>query len=330
MQLDRMKRRKFFTLLGGAAALPLAARAQQAAMPVIGYLSTRLPESDMSFLVAFRQGLNEVGYVDGKNVALEFRWAAGQYDRLSGLAEDLVRRNVAVIVGVGSALPAQAARARTTTVPILFVSGDPIKDGLVASLNHPGGNVTGVVSFLDQLAAKWLGLLRDVVPNAHTIALLINPNEITTDAQVEDVQAAARELAQEIIVLTAATEGDIEAAFATLVQRRASALIVGAGAFFVTRANKIIGLAAQHAMPTMYTRRDWTTSDGLMSYGSSPTETYRQLGIYAGRILRGERPADLPVVQSAKFEFVLNLKTAKTLGLAIPPGVLAIADEVIE
>jgi putative tryptophan/tyrosine transport system substrate-binding protein len=330
MQLDRMKRRKFFTLLGGAAALPLAARAQQAAMPVIGYLSTRLPESDMSFLVAFRQGLNEVGYVDGKNVALEFRWAAGQYDRLSGLAEDLVRRNVAVIVGVGSALPAQAARARTTTVPILFVSGDPIKDGLVASLNHPGGNVTGVVSFLDQLAAKRLGLLRDVVPNAHTIALLINPNEITTDAQVEDVQAAARELAQEIIVLTAATEGDIEAAFATLVQRRASALIVGAGAFFVTRANKIIGLAAQHAMPTMYTRRDWTTSDGLMSYGSSPTETYRQLGIYAGRILRGERPADLPVVQSAKFEFVLNLKTAKTLGLAIPPGVLAIADEVIE
>jgi putative ABC transport system substrate-binding protein len=323
-----MQRREFITLISGAGAWPLAARAQQ--MPVIGYLSTRLPESDVPFLAAFRQGLNEVGYVDGKNVALEFRWAAGQYDRLSGLAEDLVRRNVAVIVGVGGALPAQAARATTTTVPILFVSGDPIKDGLVASLNHPGGNVTGVVSFLDQLAAKRLGLLRDVVPNAHTIALLVNPNEITTDAQVKDVQAAARELAQEIIVLTATTEGDIEAAFATLVQRRASALVVGAGAFFVTRASKIIGLAAQHAMPTMYARRDWVTSDGLMSYGSSRTETYRQLGIYAGRILRGEKPADLPVVQSAKFEFVLNLKTAKTLGLAIPPGVLAIADEVIE
>ena len=241
-----------------------------------------------------------------------------------------MRRNVAVIVGVGGPLPAQAARAATTIIPILFVGGDPIKDGLVASLNHPGGNVTGVVSFLDQLATKQLGLLRDLVPNAHTIALLVNPNETTTEAQVKDVQAAARELAQEIIVLTAATEGDIEAAFATLVQRRASALVVGAGAFFVTRANKIIGLAAQHAMPTMYARRDWAAAGGLMSYGSSPTETYRQLGIYAGRILRGEKPADLPVVQSTKFEFVLNLKTAKTLGLAIPPGLLAIADEVIE
>jgi putative tryptophan/tyrosine transport system substrate-binding protein len=284
-----MRRRDLLTLLGGAAVSWPVGMSAQHALPVIGYLSARSPESDTSFLAAFRQGLNEAGYTEGKNVAVEFRWAGARYDQLASLAEELVRQNVALIVGVGGPLPAQAARAATTSIPILFVGGDPIKDGLVASLNHPGSNVTGVVSFLDQLAAKQLGLLRDLVPNAHTVALLVNPNETTTEAQVRDVQAAARELSQNIIVLAAATEGDIEACFATLKQERASTLIVGAGAFFVTRADKIIELAAQHAVPTMYSRRGWAAAGGLMSYGSSPTETYRQLGIYAGRILKGVR-----------------------------------------
>jgi putative ABC transport system substrate-binding protein len=326
-----MTRRELIALLGGTAvSWPRAGRAQQQALPVIGYLSARSPENDVLFLAAFRQGLNEAGYIDGTNVTLAFRWGAGQYDRLPVLAEDLVRRNVAVIVGVGGPVSAQVARAATTTIPILFVGGDPIKDGMVASLNRPGGNVTGVVSFLDQLGTKQLGLLRDLVPNAHTIALLVNPNEAATEAQIRDVQAAGRALAQHIIVLTAAAEREIETAFATVAKQQASALVVGAGAFFVTRANSIIALAAQHAVPAIYSRRDWSEAGGLMSYGSSPTETYRQLGVYAGRILRGEKPADLPVVQSTKFEFVLNLKTAKTLGLTIPPGLLAIADEVIE
>ena len=327
-----MNRREFITMLGGAAAAwPLVARAQQQAMPVIGYFSVRSSESDVPYLAPFRQGLNETGYVEGKNVAIEFRWGGGEYDRLPGLAEDLVRRRVAVIVTSGGPLSALAAKAATTTIPILFVSRDPVQDGLVASFSHPGGNVTGVVTLLDS-PTKQLGLLRDLVPNAAIIAALVNPDDINdiTGSWIKDIQAAARAVAQQLLVLTATTEPHIDTAFATLVEKHASALVVGVGAFFNTHREKLIALAARHAVPTIYFRREFTVAGGLMSYGTSAAETYRQLGIYTGRILKGEKPADLPVVQSSKFEFIINLRTAKTLGLTIPPGLIAIADEVIE
>ena len=300
-------------------------------MPVIGYFSVRSSESDVPYLAPFRQGLNETGYVEGKNVAIEFRWGGGEYDRLPGLAEDLVRRRVAVIVTSGGPLSALAAKAATTTIPILFVSRDPVQDGLVASFSHPGGNVTGVVTLLDS-PTKQLGLLRDLVPNAAIIAALVNPDDINdiTGSWIKDIQAAARAVAQQLLVLTATTEPHIDTAFATLVEKHASALVVGVGAFFNTHREKLIALAARHAVPTIYFRREFTVAGGLMSYGTSAAETYRQLGIYTGRILKGEKPADLPVVQSSKFEFIINLRTAKTLGLTIPPGLIAIADEVIE
>ena len=325
-----MRRREFITLLGGAAATwPLAARAQQPGMPVIGYFSARSSESDVPYLPPFRQGLNETGYVEGKNVAIEFRWGGGQYDRLPGLAEDLVRRRVAVIVTSGGPLSALAAKAATTTIPILFVSRDPVQDGLVASFSHPGGNVTGVVTLLDS-ATKQLGLLRDLVPNAAIIAALVNPDDSITGSWVKDIQETARAVAQELLILTATTEPHIDTAFATLVEKHSSALVVEVGAFFNTHREKLIALAARHAVPTIYFRREFPAAGGLMSYGTSAAETYRQLGIDTGRILKGEKPADLPVVQSTKFEFVINLRTAKTLGLTIPPGLIAIADEVIE
>ena len=327
-----MNRREFITMLGGAAAAwPLVARAQQQAMPVIGYFSARSSESDVPYLAPFRQGLNETGYVEGKNVAIEFRWGGGEYDRLPGLAEDLVRRRVAVIVTSGGPLSALAAKAATTTIPILFVSRDPVQDGLVASFSHPGGNVTGVVTLLDS-PTKQLGLLRDLVPNAAIIAALVNPDDINdiTGSWIKDIQAAARAVAQQLLVLTATTEPHIDTAFATLVEKHAGALVVGVGALFNTHREKLIALAARHAVPTIYFRREFTVAGGLMSYGTSAAETYRQLGIYTGRILKGEKPADLPVVQSSKFEFIINLRTAKTLGLTIPPGLIAIADEVIE
>jgi putative tryptophan/tyrosine transport system substrate-binding protein len=325
-----MRRRDVITLLGGAAAArPLAVHAQQSAVPVIGYISARLPDNDRSYLAAFRQGLNEAGYIEGKNVAIEFRWGAGQYERLPSLVEDLVRRPVAVIVTSGGPLPARAAKAATTTIPILFVSSDPVQEGLVASFSHPGGNLTGVVSLLDS-PAKQLGLLRDMMPNAAVIACLANPDEQFTGSWIRDIQAAARAVAQQLLVLTATTEPNIDTAFATLVENHASALVVAVSAFFNTHREKLIGLSAQHAVPTIYFRREFTVAGGLMSYGTSAAETYRQLGIYTGRILRGEKPADLPVVQSTKFEFVINLRTEKELGLTIPPGLMAIADEVIE
>jgi putative ABC transport system substrate-binding protein len=328
-----MRRRDFIISIGSAAATwPLVARAQQQAMPVIGYFSVRSSESDVPYLAPFRQGLNETGYVEGKNVAIEFRWGGGEYDRLPGLAEDLVRRRVAVIVTSGGPLlSALAAKAATTTIPILFVSRDPVQDGLVASFSHPGGNVTGVVTLLDS-PTKQLGLLRDLAPNAAIIAALVNPDDINdiTGSWIKDIQAAARAVAQQLLVLTATTEPHIDTAFATLVEKHASALVVGVSAFFNTHREKLIALAARHAVPTIYFRREFTVAGGLMSYGTSAAETYRQLGIYTGRILKGEKPADLPVVQSSKFEFVINLRTAKTLGLTIPPGLIAIADEVIE
>ena len=324
-----IERRKFLATLGGAAAWPLAARAQQAALPVIGYFSARLPDSDVSYLAAFRQGLNETGYVEGKNVAIEFRWGAGQYDRLPSLVEDLVRRRVAVIVTSGGPLPALAAKAATTTIPIVFVSSDPVQEGLVASFSHPGGNLTGVVTLLDS-PTKQFGLLRDMMPNAAVIACLVNPDEEVTGPWIRDIQAAARAVAQQLLVLTATTEPHIDTAFAALVENQASALVVAVSALFNTHREKLIALSAQHAVPTIYFRREFTVAGGLMSYGTSAAETYRQLGVYTGRILRGEKPADLPVVQSTKFELVINASTARMLGLTVPDKLLAAADEVVE
>jgi putative tryptophan/tyrosine transport system substrate-binding protein len=323
-----VRRREFVTLLGGAAAWPLAARAQQP-MPVVGYLSARTLESDVSYLAAFRQALNEAGYVEGKNIAVEFRWGAGEYDRLPLLAEELVRRRVAVIVTSGGPQPALAAKAATTTIPILFVSSDPVQEGLVASFSRPGGNVTGVVTLLDS-PSKQLGLLRDMVPNVGLIACLINPDDPVRRSWINDIQAAGRAVAQQLLILSATTEPQIDTAFATLVEKHASALVVGLGAFFNTHRERLIGLAAQHAVPTIYFRREFAAAGGLMSYGTSAAETYRQLGIYTGRILRGEKPTELPVVQSTKFELVINLKSAKVLGLKVPLTLQIAADEVIE
>jgi putative tryptophan/tyrosine transport system substrate-binding protein len=327
-----MRRRDFIKLFGGAAATwPLVARAQQPAMPTIGYLSARSSESDVSMLAAFHQGLKETGYVVGKNVAIEFRWGDGQYDRLPALAEDLVRRNVAVIVTSGGEISALAAKAETAKIPIVVnVGEDPVRLGLVASLNRPGGNITGVTSLLGTLVTKQLGLLRDLVPNAGVIAMLVNPNETWTETQTTSAEVAARAVGQPLLILRASTEREIDAAFVALGQQRVGALLVASSPFFVTRADYLIALVARHALPAIYFRREIADAGGLMSYGTSTAELYGQVGVYTGRILKGEKPADLPVMQATKFEFVINLKTAKALGLEISPMLLARADEVIE
>jgi putative tryptophan/tyrosine transport system substrate-binding protein len=327
-----MRRREFIGLVGGAAvAWPLAVRAQQSEMPVIGYFSARSPESDVPMVAAFREGLKEAGYIEGKNVAIEFRWGLGQFDRLPALAEDLVTRRVAVIVTSGGETSALAAKAATTTIPIVFVSGgDPVQAGLVGSLNRPGGNITGVTSLLSALGGKQLELLRELVPKASVIGFLMNPKEPTSESQVGDLQAAAREIGVHLIVLGASTERDIDAAFGILVQKRVDALILGISPLFVTEADKIVALAARYTMPVMYFRREFAAAGGLVSYGSGTAEYYRQLGVYAGRILKGEKPADLPVVRSTKFELVINLKTAKGLGIDVPTSMQLLADEVIE
>jgi putative ABC transport system substrate-binding protein len=329
--MSGMGRRDFITLLSGAAAAwPLAARAQQAATPVIGFLSGVSPGPFAQRLAAFRQGLNETGAIEGRNVAIEYRWAEGQYDRLPALATDLVGRRVVVIVAYTDRA-ALAAKAATTTIPIVFLIGnDPIKLGLVASLARPGESITGVSWFGVDLEAKQLSLLHELVPNAAVIALLVDLNVPNAASQASEVQAAARTLGLQLVVLNARTPSDIDMAFASLVRERAGALVVGAGAFLLSRRDQIIALAARHAIPTIYGFREYSADGGLISYGNDIPNAFRRAGVYAGRILKGDKPADLPVERAAKFELVINLKTAKALGLAIPSSMQWLADEVIE
>jgi putative ABC transport system substrate-binding protein len=327
-----MRRRDFIKVVAGsAAAWPLAARAQQPAMPVIGFISSRSPDESASAVVAFRQGLAEAGYVEGQNVEISFRWAEGDYDRLPMMAADLARRQVTAILATGGNPPVFAVKAATATIPIVFIIGsDPVEVGFVASLSRPGGNVTGVSLFTSLLVAKRLELLRELVPAGTIIAFLVNPDNSNARPDTAVMQAAAARLGQKLIVLSARTEQDIDLAFASLGQQQATALVVNTDAFFLTRRNQLASLEARYAIPTIHDLREYAAAGGLMSYGTNLPNAYRQAGIYVGRILKGAKPGDLPVVQPTTFEFVVNLKAAKALGLTIPVSFQLRADEVIE
>jgi putative ABC transport system substrate-binding protein len=324
-----MKRRELMLLLGGAITAPRALRAQQKAMPVIGHLGSESPGPMAPFVAAFLQGLSETGYVEGQNVAIEYRWAEGDYNRLAALAADLVRRKVDVIatLGIPSALVAKSA---TSTIPIVFSVGDPVERGLVASLARPGGNLTGVSLLNVELMPKRLELISELVPQAGVIALLVNPNNPNTERTIRDMEEAARAKGVQLNILKAGTESEIDAAFASLVQLPAGALVVVGDPLFINRREQLVALASRHAVPAIYALREYAAAGGLISYGTSFTAAYRQLGTYAGRILKGAKPADLPVQQPTTFELVVNLNTAKALGLTVPPSILARADEVIE
>ena len=327
-----MKRRDFLTLLGGAAvAWPLAAPAQQPALPVIGFINSASPSPFAHLVAAMRHGLGEAGYVEGKDVAIEYRWANGQYDRLPALAADLVARKVTVIVSTGGDPPALAAKAATTTIPIVFATGsDPVAVGLVAGLSRPGGNLTGVTVLTSTLEAKRMGLLRELVPKAEKIGILINPNYPLAAAYLRDAQEAAVQLGVGLVAVNASAENDFEPAFASLMQQSVGALMIIADPFFNSRRDQLVAYSARHKIPTMYEFREFAAAGGLITYGTNLAEAYRQVGLYTGRILKGENPANLPVVQSAKFEMVINMKTAKALGLAVPNSMQLLADEVIE
>jgi putative ABC transport system substrate-binding protein len=326
-----MRRREFIAGLGGAAVWPLAARAQQRAMPVVGFLNSRSPDDAAHLVAAFRRGLSEGGFVEGQNATIEYRWALGDYDRLPALAAELVHKPVAVLVSLGSDVTALAAKAATATIPIVFATGgDPVKQGLVERYNRPGGNVTGINVDAASLQGKKFGLLHEIVPQVATIGVLLNPSNPAAGDQLRVYREAARAIGLRVHVLWASTDREIEAAFETVVQLRIAALDVVGEPFFDTRRDKLVALAARHAVPTGYVFREFVVDGGLMSYGYDLRDVYRQGGLYAARILKGEKPADLPVLQPIKYEFIINLKTAKALGLTIPPNVLAIADEVIE
>jgi putative tryptophan/tyrosine transport system substrate-binding protein len=327
---QRLARRAFIPLIAAAAAWPLAARARQPAMPVIGVLGTRAPGADPHLLTALHRGLKEAGFVDGQNLRIDYRFAENQYDRLPTLAADLVGRRVALIVSMGTPA-APAAKAATATIPVVFgVGDDPVQLGLIASLARPGGNLTGITTLSGELGSKRLELLRELVPTATLVGVLVNPTNVNAEAVLKDLQAAARAMGLQIHLLWASTEHEIEAAFATLLEARAGGLMVGTDPFFNSRSEQLAQLALRHAVPTVYQFREFAAAGGLMSYGGSITEVYRLAGIYVGRILKGEKPGDLPVHQSTKVELIINLRTAKVLGLEVPPTLLARADEVIE
>jgi putative ABC transport system substrate-binding protein len=326
-----MQRRDFLGVLGGAAAWPLAARAQQPAMPVIGFLNGQSPDRFAPYVEAFRKGLGETGYIEGRNVAIEYRWANGQFDRMAALAAELVDRRANVIATTGGR--PNAAKDATTTIPIVALTGgDPVRSGLVASFNRSGGNVTAVSMFAYALGPKRLEILRELLPKAKVIAVLVNPSNPDPESKNDrqEVEAAARAVGQKINMLDTSSDRDIDTAFATLVQRGNDALLVMGDPFFNSRREQLVALAARHKVPALFEWREFAAAGGLMSYGSSITDAYRQVGIYAGRILKGEKPADLPVIQTVKIELVVNLKTAKALGLTVPPSLLARADEMIE